>query len=78
MPAELLIEPWPTNFSMSMMATSVTSRARSSRDRAGWRSGHDRSEWIQVFGLKPPSADTPILAVGDSFTYGEDVGDLDS
>lgn len=29
-------------------------------------------------GEKPASADTPILAVGDSFTYGEDVGDLDA
>jgi lysophospholipase L1-like esterase len=29
-------------------------------------------------GVRPPSADTPILAVGDSFTYGEDVGDLDA
>ncbi|WP_295144935.1 GDSL-type esterase/lipase family protein [uncultured Reyranella sp.] len=29
-------------------------------------------------GDKPVSADTPILAVGDSFTYGEDVGDLDA
>ena len=29
-------------------------------------------------GEKPASADSPILAVGDSFTYGEDVGDLDA
>ena len=29
-------------------------------------------------GEKPASADTPILAVGDSFTYGEDVADLDA
>lgn len=29
-------------------------------------------------GEKPASSDTPLLAVGDSFTYGEDVGDLEA
>lgn len=40
--------------------------------------GHNRGEWIRFSGAKPPSADAPILAVGDSFTSGENVGDLDS
>ncbi len=33
---------------------------------------------LRFSGEKPASADTPVLAVGDSFTYGEDVGDLDA
>lgn len=33
---------------------------------------------LRFSGEKPASADAPILAVGDSFTYGEDVADLDA
>lgn len=33
---------------------------------------------LRFSGEKPASADMPILAVGDSFTYGEEVGDLDA
>ena len=34
------------------------------------------ADGFRFSGDAPPSAEPPLLAVGDSFTYGEDVGDL--
>lgn len=53
--------------------------------RAGVR-GHTRDggavtidgDGLRFSGDTPPLSDRPILAVGDSFTYGEDVGDLEA